>query len=418
MNSPRKTLVFLFSSLAVSIGAALIIAFLVIMPLHTPPGDELQMLFLFMSAMGIMTTLAAYLLYRWGVLQWFSSLRWTLLAMIVLTVLLFFGNVWLTARFMFISTYDLIVATALLVFAGLVSVIAMHFIARTFIERIQDLCMAAEQLAAGELDTRLQPRGNDELAELAEMFNFMAAALQNLDEQKRMLDQNRRDLIAWVSHDLRTPLASIRAMNEAIIDGVVDDPADIARYTGNIQKEVHHLSHLIDDLFELSQLDAGRIEVSRELTSLRDLISDTLGSMTVKAAKQQIDLQGEVRGDVDMIRIAPDKIQRTLYNLLDNAIRHTPPGGAINLCSEPMGDGQVKISVHNTGSWVADEQLAKIFESFYRGEASRAQEGDGYRGTGLGLAIARGFVEAHGGRIWAESSEQDGVTFSFVLPVV
>jgi signal transduction histidine kinase len=401
--------------LLLSVFVAFIIAMMVVIPTLNPPDEDINQLFLFMSGSGIATTGMVYFLYRQGMIQWFSSIRWTLLTIIVLTIALIFVNVWLTARLMFINYHDLVLTSALLVFAGFVSAVSVFIISSTLIDRIHDLCLAAERLARGNLDTRIVVSGNDELAELASTFNTMADALQTVDVEKRMLEQTRRDLIAWVSHDLRTPLAAIRAMNEAIIDGVVNDDDTITRYNGNIQKEVQHLSRLIDDLFELSKLDTGRVTIDRQITSLRDLVSDTLGSMGAKAKLHNIMLNGKVETGVDMASIAPDKIQRVLYNLLDNAIEHTPRNGKIDLYIQ-RSQNDIRISVYNTGSKVKPQDLPHIFESFYRGEASRAQS-KGNRGTGLGLAIARGFVEAHGGKIWAESGPNDGVTFIFSLPL-
>lgn len=398
-----------------SVLGAFLIAMLIVIPTLNPPEKDIYLLFIFMSGTGLMTTGLAYLLFHQGAMQWFNSLRWTLLATIVLTVMLIFVNVWLTAQLMFISNHDLILTTALLVFASVISVVSVFFISGTLIERIHALGTAAERLAKGDLKSRVVLRGNDELAQLAETFNFMAERLQQVDEQKRMLEQTRRDLIAWASHDLRTPLAAIRAMNEAIMDGVVNDAETTQRYMQNIQKEVQHLSHLIDDLFELTQLDTGRIKMARELASLNDLISDAISGMAAQARHHNIHIMGHINAEIDLVEIAPDKIQRVLHNLLDNAIRHTPPGGDVTLqtCREA---NLVRVSVHNTGSVIADSDLPHIFESFYRGERSRVQRDGGSRSTGLGLAIAKGFVEAHGGKMWVESSAEQGTTFSFSLP--
>ena len=217
-----------------------------------------------MSGTGTVTSLLAYVAYQRDVMQWFSSLRWTLLATIVMTVLLIFFNVWLTFQLMLISTHDLILTTALLVFASVISVVSVFFVSSTIIERIHALSRAAERLAKGDLESRVDLQGNDELAGLSKTFNMMAMRLQEVDQQQRELEQTRRDLIAWASHDLRTPLAAIRAMNEAILDGVVRDKETVSRYLHTTQKEVQHLSRLIDDLFELTQLDTGRIHLECE----------------------------------------------------------------------------------------------------------------------------------------------------------
>ncbi len=395
--------------------AALILALLIVGPELEPPPGDFQLLIAFMGSTGLATVAFVYLLYQRRVIQWFSSLRWTLLATSILTVVLVFVNVFLTAKSMYISYHDLVLTTALLVFAGVISVVSVQLISSTITERIHDLMKASERLAKGEFQTRTGIQGNDELAELGRTFNDMAAALESVDEQKRMLEAARRDLIAWVSHDLRTPLAAMRVMNEAMIDGVVTDTETVNRYYQNIQNEIQHLSRLIDDLFELAQMDTGHLKIDREMTSLRDLISDTLGSMSARAASAGVTLTGEVGPGVDMASVAADKIQRVLYNLIDNALHHTLPGGSVNVTAEQRED-QLEISVFNSGSQIAEADLPHIFTSFYRGERSRSQSSDGYRGTGLGLAIARGFVEAHGGKIWAESPPGQGTTFIFTIP--
>lgn len=396
--------------------AALALSLMLVIVGLNPPMEDVRLLFLFMSASGGFSLLAAYALYRRGATQWFSSLRWTLLATCVMTVMLVFANVWVTARLMFISPHDLILTTALLLFGGVVSIISVHFLSNTLIDRIHQLGQAAQRVAQGDLRARIDIQGRDELTRLAATFNQMAEGLATLEAEKQQLEQTRRDLIAWVSHDLRTPLAVIRAMNESILDGVVTDPQTVKRYTETIQREVHHLGKMIDDLFDLAQIDAGHVNLNRERVSLSDMISDTIGSLSAKAEGLNISITGEIGDAVDLVSVAPDKIQRVLYNLLDNALRHSVPGGVITLRAAAVGN-EVRVSVHNTGEPISPSDLPHIFNRFYRGEPSRTQADNGYRGTGLGLAIVRGFVEAHGGRVAVTSDRTAGTTFTFTLPL-
>ena len=379
------------------------------------PGNEVQKLLIFMTLTGLTSSLLSYMFYRLGVLEWFRSLRWAIWMVIALLVLMIFLNVWVIARFTFIQSHYLTLTSVLLVFAGLSALTIGFFASKTMTDRLSKLHAATQALAGRDFTTRLKISGNDEIAQLADTFNDMAQNLQEVEEQKRQLEQTRRDLTAWVSHDLRTPLTSMRVMIEAMLDGVVEDEATVHRYLDSSRAEIEHLSELIDDLFELAQLDVGHLRLNLQQASIRDLISDTLGSMQPKAKQQGILLKGEVSDDVDMILMAPDKIQRVLSNLVDNAIKYTESGESVTLGAWRSG-GEIRIDIHNSGSFIPEDVLPRLFESFYRGEGSRSRIGDGARGTGLGLAIARGFIEAHQGRIWATSIKAEGTTFSFTLP--
>ena len=381
------------------------------------PGNEVQDLVAFMTVTGLTSSLLSYAFYRLGVLEWFRSMRWAIWMVIALLVLMIFLNVWVIARFTFIQQHYLALTSVLLVFAGLSALTIGFFASKTMTDRLSKLSDATQSLAGRDFTIRLKISGNDEIAQLANTFNSMARNLQEVEEQKQQLEQTRRDLTAWVSHDLRTPLTSVRVMIEAMLDGVVDDEETVNRYLDNSRIEIEHLSLLIDDLFELAQLDVGHLRIHIQHASIRDLISDTLGSMRLQAEQRGIKLKGEVSDDVDMIQMAPDKIQRVLSNLVDNAIKHAESGVRVTLRAWRVGD-EIRIDIHNSGSYIPEDVLPRLFESFYRGEGSRKRGDDGARGTGLGLAIARGFIEAHGGRIWAKSERDEGTTFSFSLPQI
>ena len=402
------------SVLLVGMLAALAISLEIVVVNLNPPQSDIQLLLLFMLGSGSASVGSVFLLYKLGVLEQFNSLRWTLLANIILLVALIILNVWLTAQLMFISEHDFVLTIALLIFAGAVSALSVFFIANVWIERIYQLGNAAKRLQSGDLQARLPVRGKDELAQLTSAFNRMVDGLQAIELQKHQLEQTRRDLVAWVSHDLRAPLANIRVLNEAILDGVVSDPQTVNRYIQTVQRELFHLSKMIDDLFELAQLDAGNFVLHCETASLHDLISDALGSMSAKADGHGIRLDGSLDAGIDIVTIAPNKIQRVLHNLLENALEHTPAGGAISIHARRI-PGAVEVRVHNTGTVIPSSDLPHLFESFFRSEPSRAQS-DGRRGTGLGLAVVKGFVEAHGGQVNVESSPEAGTTFRFTIP--
>jgi signal transduction histidine kinase len=241
----------------------------------------------------------------------------------------------------------------------------------------------------------------------------MADQLEAAAQKQRETDQLRRDLIAWTSHDLRTPLTSIRAVVEALADRVIDDPDTIQRYLNSIQSDVASLNRLIDDLFELAQLDAGGLIFGKVPVSLSDLISDVLERMRALADQRRVQLSGRVSPGVDPVTIDPQKIERVLVNLISNAIRHTPEGGQVTIEAQ-VSDGRVRVSVRDTGEGIAPDDLPHVFERFYRGEKSRSRSTGG---AGLGLAIAKGIVEAHGGSIGVTSRAGEGATFTFTLPV-
>ncbi len=380
-----------------------------------PPAKDIYLLVLFMSGSGLLTVLGAFLVFKRGRVHWFSSLSWALQLGVLITIALILLNVWVTAQLMFISQHDLVLTVALIGFAGITAFTFGLYVARSLSDRVNALAHAAQQVAQGKLDTRLPVTGQDEVSQLTRTFNWLAENLEQVDLQKRLIEQTRRALIAGVSHDLRTPLTSVRAMIEAIADGVVTDTDTVNRYMTTSLTELQHLNRLIDDLLELAKLDAGHLDIQFDQSSLADLISDVLSSMSAHAASRNINLHGSVDQTIDPVIMAPDKIQRVLYNLLDNALRYTPPGNAVTIQARRDGHS-VRVDVHNTGSAIDEGDLPNIFESFYRGESSRAKGTDGHRGTGLGLAIARGFVEAHHGRIWAESNTRSGTTFSFTIP--
>jgi signal transduction histidine kinase len=240
----------------------------------------------------------------------------------------------------------------------------------------------------------------------------MATQLAGAAQQQRELDVLRRDLITWVGHDLRTPLASVRAIIEALADDVVDDPAERQRYLRTAQRNIQALSTLIDDLFELAQLDTGGLTLEKCPASIADLISDTLESFSAMAHEQGVSLQGSAAAGVDPLLMDSSKIGRVLANLLGNALQHTPATGTVQVraWAEP---GEVRVSVRDTGPGIRAEDLPHVFERFYRGEKSRSRSSGG---SGLGLAIAEGLVLAHGGRIWAVSTQGAGATFTFSLP--
>ena len=383
-----------------------------------PPLYELGLMALFLGITAFVSALAGYIAYRFGWMSLSPTLRWSLLGGYALSSLLTFFNVWFSAQMMFASQHDLLLAIVLLVFASGMAMALGYFLSSTITDRVHLLKNAAEKLAEGDLKTRVPVLGRDEVAMLASTFNQMAEQLEAVDRKQRELEQLRANLIAWVGHDLQTPLASIRAILEALEDGVVDDPKTIKRYLNTAQRDVRSLSALIDDLFQMAQLNAGGIPLNRETSSLADLVSDTLESFAELAARQQVKLEGSVDVNVDPVTMDTQRIGRVLNNLIGNALGHTPSQGEVRVHARRTGTG-VEVSVSDTGEGIRKEDLPHIFEGFYRGEKSRSRMTGG---AGLGLAISRGIVQAHGGELKVESAsspqgEADrGSRFTFHLP--
>ncbi len=324
-------------------------------------------------------------------------------------------NIFFTVQLMIISSSDLPLLVLLLLFAAVISLSLGISLAQAIAGRVSALNQGAQALAEGDLESRVVVQGNDELAALAHEFNRMAAQLATAAAERERQETARRDLIAAVSHDLRTPLASLRGLTEAIADGLVDDPATLARYRTTMRGQIDHLSHLIDDLFEIARLDAHAAPLDRQRLNVSDLVSDTINALTPQATAKGVQLCGETQPGAGAALLDPQRIERVLYNLISNALRHTPAGGTITVSVGPGSppEAQVRFAVADSGEGIAAEDLPHIFERFYRGEKSRNRATGG---AGLGLAIARGIVEAHGGSIAAVSERGQGASFSFVIP--
>jgi signal transduction histidine kinase len=278
------------------------------------------------------------------------------------------------------------------------AVVAGLLLARTIARPLRSLRSAAAFVAAGDLGARAPVTGAGELAAVADAFNTMAASVEQLFDA-------RRELVSWASHDLRTPLASLRALLEAAEDGLV--PPE--EYLPTLREQADKLTMLVDDLFELVQIDAGTLTLELERTRVAELVASTLRTLGPEAAVKRVRLEAEVDPEATAL-VAPDKITRVLTNLVANAVRHAAADGRVLVYVERRRDA-LCVHVEDDGDGLAGEAAARMFERFWR--ADRARSGSG---AGLGLAIARGVVEAHGGRIWAENRAEGGARVSFTLP--
>jgi signal transduction histidine kinase len=399
-------LLFLAGSLVLALFAA---------SLFGVPAADLPAVAILLAVAGGGSGLLALILIRPTVLGRLGGVRAQLVGAGLVCSLLLLGMMLAGARAMFISGHDLALLLTMLTFAAALSVGFGLLYAMPLSSRIKRVRVGTERIAGGELGSEVKVEGHDEVAGLATDFNRMARALEVAAEREREVEKSRRDLVAAVSHDLRTPLASTRALIEALADGVAEDPETQRRYLSSASRELQHLSRLVDDLFELARIDAGVLELTLEEASLHDMISDTISSFQPQAEQRGVRLLGEVSGEVDPVLANPPKLQRVLHNLVSNALHHTPQDGTVTLRAAPEGD-VTRVEVSDTGEGIASEDLPRVFERSFRGEQSRTRPDEkGAPGAGLGLAIARGLVEAHGGTINVQSEPGQGSLFRFTL---
>jgi signal transduction histidine kinase len=325
------------------------------------------------------------------------------IGMIVMAV-----NVIVAAYAMFISTHDLSLLTLLLAYSVAMAAIYSVLVSTSIGASLRALTNAARRMSAGDLTARVPIATERELAELGSAFNTMAKRLEMAFRRQRELEEARQGLIAAVSHDLRTPLSSLRVMVEAINDGVTSDPATVQRYIKAMERETVRLGRLIDDLFEMARLDAGQVQLHLRPNPISNIIQEALESLGAQAARQGVALRASPNP-----MIAPVRIQRVLYNLIQNAIRHTPADGTVFVEVFDRGP-EVQVSVRDTGEGIPPVDLPHVFDRFYRGDKARSR--DSAAGAGLGLSIARRLVETHGGRIWVAQPPEGGSIFSFTLP--
>ncbi|MER6318781.1 HAMP domain-containing sensor histidine kinase [Streptomyces sp. NPDC001581] len=307
---------------------------------------------------------------------------------------------------MFLSSHDLTVVTTVVAMAAAVSLGTALLLGRQVVRRIRELVGAARDF--GEEGTFSAPAvpAPAELAALSRELALTSKRLAASRDRERALETSRRELVAWISHDLRTPLAGLRAMSEALEDGVVADPA---RYHQQMRAEVERLNSMVTDLFELSRIHAGALSLSPTRMSLYDLVGDALAGADALAREHGVRLAG---GSVAPLPVEVDgkEMTRVLSNLLVNAIRHTPADGTVAIAAERRADAVV-LSVTDACGGIPEEDLPRVFDTGWRGSQARTPPS----GAGLGLAIVRGIVEAHSGHADVHNVP-GGCRFELTLP--
>ena len=399
-------------ALALAIGAAVLLTELTM----SPSWAELRKLAIYLALAGVASAGLGWVALRGADRMLGTGLRGRAFLSSVIAGAVALLNVMTVGQLMFVSTeHDLNLLLTLVIFSAVITAFFSFSVAATVAGRIENIATAIRLLAHGAFATRLAPNGNDEVARLSEDVDLLAARLQAADDQRAALDRERRELTAAISHDLRTPLASLRAMTEALNDGIVDEPAEIRRYYATMRREIERLSGMIDDLFELSQLDAGALKLERLPISVQDIAAEVVDAMQAAARLAGVELILNVDSSPPEIEVDGGRIERAIGNLVRNALEHTPGGGRV-LVSVAATNGNVDLRVADSGSGIAPSDLPHVWERFYRADTSRGRNGNG-DGAGLGLAITRGIVGAHGGSVEAISGGGDGATFVLRLPL-
>ena len=320
---------------------------------------------------------------------------------------------------MFLSVHDLRMLFVILAAAGTVGLLGAIILGRRVAGASRSLAEATRRIGEGEVAMPGAPTSTAErsspaeFAHLADELAAMSVRLQEAHRKERALEASRRELVAWVSHDLRTPLAGIRAMVEALQDGVVSDPATVASYYDTLCVEADRLAGLVDDLFELSVIQAGALNLHLVQASLSELVSDAMATASVFARAKGVRLEGRMCSEGPPLALSTLEMTRVVRNLLQNAIRHTPSDGTVWV-ETGVEASQAYVAVEDGCGGIPDQDLDRVFDLAFRGTAARTPSGDG--GGGLGLAIVRGIVEAHRGEV-SVRNEGQGCRIEVRLPM-
>ncbi len=310
----------------------------------------------------------------------------------------------LFAGIMFFSTHDAVLIVLVSLFAGTLGLLMARMATRRLVSDVRAVREGLVDVGAGRRDRRIEAEGSAELVELADAANAMT---EQLDAEERA----RRNLIAAISHDLRTPLTSMRLVTEALGDEILEE-SERRLYVDRLRLNIAAVHALIEDLFELSRLEAGDTRWSMQPVDLAMLVGDTIDAMQADAQAKQVRIAVETPDDLVKVQANPEKLQRVLFNLLQNAIRHTPVASTVTV-SASRRDGHVEVDVADEGPGIAAADRATVFDAFVQA-GDRAARGTG--GAGLGLAIAHAIVEAHGGRTELVDAER-GTRVRFSVPV-
>ena len=398
-------------ALALGIGAGLLLAQL----LMSPPARDLRTMAGYLTLSGAATMAGGWLALNAADRALGVPLRVKAFLGGIIGNAVALLNIAIIAQLMFVSTaHDLKLLIAVITFSAVVTLFFSMWVATTVAARVDAVASAIRSLAGGNYESRADVRGGDEVAQLAADVNALAARLSEAQEQRQALDRERHELTAAISHDLRTPLASVRAMVEALADRVVVDPEETQRYFAIMRREVERLDRMIDDLFELAQTDAGALTLDRRPLALQEVAAEVVDAMQARSQQREVSLSLQIEGEPPQLSLDGARMERVVSNLVRNAVEYTPEGGRVTV-GVFAENGCVSLRVSNTGPGIDEADLPRVWDRFYRAEKSRQRQNGG-DGGGLGLAIVKGFVEAHGGSVGAASAPGEGTTFTIRLP--
>lgn len=299
--------------------------------------------------------------------------------------------------------------------AGLLS-FALHFaLMRPLEKSVISIGEVSQEIASGSLGKEVPIVGPTEFRQLAEQFNTMSRKLKGSFDQIQQAEASRRELVANVAHDLRTPLALLQSHAEAIQDGLVQDKEHFHKYLQTIRLESIRLGVLVNDLFELSRIDAGEEPYVPQKVVLEDVLVQTLNAYAPSLDKKRIQIEVSLPEPSPIVQSMEMVLRRVLGNLLENAIRHSPEEGTLTLSAEMQSQNMLIVRLQDDGEGILPEEREKVFQRFYRTDQSRKRDGSG---SGLGLAIARSLVERQGGQIGVEAAAVRGSVFWFTIPCV
>ena len=379
---------------AVALAAALVVTAVVLVVYG---GHGALVTLEIVAPLGVATALAS----EWIAHRRWGGLRRQFAAVATLAALQLAIGVALFVEIMFVSRHDALMTVLLAAYAACLALWAARRLGALALRDLDAVRSALEAVGDGRRDVRTGLSGDDEIARLGRDVDAMIARLDHEEQARRML-------FAAVSHDLRTPITALGLLANAIDDEIVD-PAKRREYAARMSTHVRALAALIDDLFELTRLQSGELAWTMEQVRVDELLHEVVEAMRPAADAGSVAVFAELPAELLRPRGNPEQLQRVLFNLIQNAIRHTPPDGSVTVRAEGV-DGAVEVEVADTGGGIVPEARDRVFEPFYRADAARHEPG-----AGLGLAIARAIVEAHGGAIWLEDAAV-GTRVRFRLP--